>query len=136
MLTPGRWHQPAMVVCTFLENYDLSKHVIVPFATYGATTYLNETMQTICRSTSESVHMPAVLPEDLDPDDIPGNARGVEGWLTRPGRTDNSGVACITVPTHRGRRGQCDIQRGKSGRKHCRDTQRRRRAAPQCPGPS
>lgn len=43
--SPCWWHQPAMVVCTFLDTYDLSKHVIIPFFTYGATTYLNESMQ-------------------------------------------------------------------------------------------
>ena len=36
--SPCWWHQPAMVVCTFLETYDLSKHVVIPFFTYGATT--------------------------------------------------------------------------------------------------
>lgn len=92
--SPCWWHQPAMVVCTFLENYDLSKHVVVPFITYGATTYLNETMQKIYKCTPHSVHVPETLPEDLDADDItrpgrpddagiamPGNADGVEEWL-------------------------------------------------------
>ncbi len=87
-----------MVVCTFLESYDLSKHVIVPFFTYGATTYLNESMQKIYKCTPNSVHIPATLPEDLDPEDItrpgrpddagiemPGNANGVERWLSRLG---------------------------------------------------
>ncbi len=36
--SPLWWHQPAMVVCTFLNAYDLSDKVIVPFMTYGATT--------------------------------------------------------------------------------------------------
>ena len=96
--SPCWWHQPAMVVCTFLESYDLSKHVIVPFFTYGATTYLNESMQKIYKCTPNSVHIPATLPEDLDPEDItrpgrpddagiemPGNASGVERWLSRLG---------------------------------------------------
>lgn len=104
--SPCWWHQPAMVVCTFLEKYDLSKHVIIPFITYGATTYLNETMQKIYKCTPNSVHVPETLPEDLDPDDIttpgrpddsgidmPGNDRGVEGWLTRLGLLDNSGIS-------------------------------------------
>lgn len=104
--SPCWWHQPAMVVCTFLESYALSKQVIVPFFTYGATTYLNESMQKIYRCTPNSVHVPETLPEDLDPDDItrpgrpddagidmPGNAAGVEGWLTRLGLLgDNSGI--------------------------------------------
>ena len=29
--SPCWWHQPAMVVCTFLENYDLGNKVIIPF---------------------------------------------------------------------------------------------------------
>lgn len=35
--SPCWWHQPAMVVCTFLESYDLSGKVVIPFFTYGAT---------------------------------------------------------------------------------------------------
>lgn len=105
--SPCWWHQPAMVVCTFLETYDLSNHVIIPFFTYGATTYLNESMQKIYKCTPNSVHIPETLPEDLDADDItrpgrpddgidmPGNARGVEGWLTRLGLLGNSGIADI-----------------------------------------
>lgn len=106
--TPCWWHQPAMVVCTFLESYDLTGKTVIPFVTYGATTYLNETMQKMYKCTPNSVHIPATLPEDLDPDDItrpgrpddagidmPGNARGVEGWLNRLGVTKNAGVAAI-----------------------------------------
>ncbi len=94
-----------MVVCTFLETYDLSNHVIIPFFTYGATTYLNESMQKIYKCTPNSMHVPETLPEDLDADDItrpgrpddagidmPGNARGVEGWLNRLGLTGDSGI--------------------------------------------
>lgn len=100
--SPIWWHQPAMVVCTFLEAYDLSGKVIVPFFTYGATTYLNESMQKIYKVTPNSQHVPEALPEDLNPDDIttpgpaddagidmPGNARGVEGWLHRLGLIGN-----------------------------------------------
>lgn len=96
--SPCWWHQPAMVVCTFLEAYDLKDKVIVPFFTYGAPTYLNESMQKIYKSTPESKHIPETLPEDLDPDDItvpgrpddagidmPGNAAGTEAWLRRIG---------------------------------------------------
>lgn len=106
--SPCWWHQPAMVVCTFLEHYDLRNQVIIPFITYGATTYLNETMQKIYKCTPNSVHIPATLPEDLDPDDItrpgrpddagiymPGNANGVENWLKRLGISKNDGVAGV-----------------------------------------
>lgn len=94
--SPCWWHQPAMVVCTFLEAFDLKDKVIIPFFTYGATTYLNESMQKIYKLTSDSKHIPATLPEDLDPNDIttpgrpddtgidmPGNANGTEDWLRR-----------------------------------------------------
>lgn len=47
-----------MVVCTFLEAYDLKDKVIIPFFTYGATTYLNESMQKIYKVTSTSRHIP------------------------------------------------------------------------------
>lgn len=106
--SPCWWHQPAMVVCTFLETYDLSNHVIIPFFTYGATTYLNESMQKIYKCTPNSVHIPETLPEDLDSDDItrpgrpddsgidmPGNASGVEGWLNRLELLGNSGITDI-----------------------------------------
>lgn len=110
--SPCWWHQPAMVVCTFLETYDLSNHIIIPFFTYGATTYLNESMQKIYKCTPNSVHIPETLPEDLDADDItrpgrpddagidmPGNANGVEGWLNRLGLLGNSGITTITGDT-------------------------------------
>ena len=96
--SPIWWHQPAMVVCTFLEAFGLKDKVIVPFFTYGATTYLNESMQKIYKLTPESKHIPDALPEDLDPDDIttpgraddagidmPGNANGTEAWLRKIG---------------------------------------------------
>ena len=99
--SPCWWHQPAMVVCTFLEAYDLKDKVIIPFFTYGATTYLNESMQKIYKVTPDSKHIPETLPEDLDADDIttpgrpddagidmPGSANGTEGWLRRIGIID------------------------------------------------
>lgn len=95
--SPLWWHQPAMVVCTFLESYNLSGKVVVPFMTYGATTYLNEGMQKLYKCTPNSIHIPAELPEDIDPDnirepqndddgiDLPNRPSQVEGWLERMG---------------------------------------------------
>lgn len=96
--SPCWWHQPAMVVCTFLEAYDLKDKFIIPFFTYGATTYLNESMQKIYKVTPDSKHIPETLPEDFNPDDIttpgpaddagidmPGSANGTEPWLRRIG---------------------------------------------------
>ena len=96
--SPIWWHQPAMVICTFLEAFDLKGKTLIPFFTYDATTYLNESMQQIYRLTPHSRHIPSTLPEDLDPGDIttpgraddegidmPGNAAGVKTWLKRIG---------------------------------------------------
>ena len=79
--SPCWWHQPAMVVCTFIEAYDLK-----------------ESMQKIYKVTPESKHIPETLPEDLNPDDIttpgppddagidmPGSVNGTEVWLRRIG---------------------------------------------------
>lgn len=86
-----------MVVCTFLDAYDLSGKVVVPFMTYGATTYLNGGMQKLFKCTPNSIHVPAELPEDIDPDnirqpqndddgiDVPNRASQVEEWLDRMG---------------------------------------------------
>lgn len=95
--SPLWWHQPAMVVCTFLETYDLKDKVVIPFITYGAKTYLNEAMQKIYKLTSTSTHIPANLPEDVAPAnirepqnddegiDMPGSSNDVRDWLHRNG---------------------------------------------------
>lgn len=108
--SPLWWHQPAMVVCTFLDAYDLSGKIVIPFITYGATTYLNEGMQKLFKCTPNSIHVPAELPEDIDPDnirepqnddagiDVPNRASQVEGWLDRMGLwppKDSSGIEDI-----------------------------------------
>lgn len=67
--SPIWWHNPAMVVCTFLESYDLSGKVVVPFFTYGATTYLRQSIEKIYEVTPQSVHL----------DTYTGG--GVENWL-------------------------------------------------------
>lgn len=91
--SPIWWHQPAMVVCTFLESYDLSGKTVVPFFTYGARSYLNESMQRIYKSTPNSVHVPASLPKDIEPDNIqqsqndddgiimPADVGNIDAWL-------------------------------------------------------
>ena len=55
--SPIWWHNPAMVVCTFLEHYDLKGKTIVPFFTYGATTYLQQSVAKIYEVTPGSVHL-------------------------------------------------------------------------------
>ena len=81
-----------------IAEHDLKDKVVIPFFTYGATTYLNESMQKIYKVTPESKHLPETLPEDLNPDDIttpgppddagidmPSSANGTEAWLRRIG---------------------------------------------------
>lgn len=87
--TPIWWHQPAMVVCTFLEHYNLRDKTIIPFITYGATTYLNETMQKVYRCSPYSKHIPATLPEDIDPENI------------RQPQNDDTGIEMPTAGTVR-----------------------------------
>lgn len=67
--SPIWWHNPAMVVCTFLESYDLKDKMIVPFFTYGATTYLQQSVDKIYEVTPESIHLPTYTGE------------GVVAWL-------------------------------------------------------
>lgn len=67
--SPIWWHNPAMVVCTFLESYDLKDKIIVPFFTYGATTYLQQSVDKIYEVTPESILLPTYT------------GGGVEAWL-------------------------------------------------------
>lgn len=55
--SPIWWHNPAMVVCTFLENYKLDNKIVVPFFTYGATTYLQQSVNKIYEVTPNSTHL-------------------------------------------------------------------------------
>ena len=55
--SPIWWHNPAMVVCTFLESYNLKDKIIVPFFTYGATTYLQQSINKIHEVTPQSTHL-------------------------------------------------------------------------------
>ena len=86
--SPIWWHQHAMVVCTFLESYDLSGKTVVPFFTYGARSYLNESMQRIYKSTPNSVHVPASLPKDIEPDNIQQPQNDDDG-IIMPADVDN-----------------------------------------------
>lgn len=67
--SPIWWHNPAMVVCTFLESHDLKDKIIVPFFTYGATTYLQQSVDKIYEVTPVSIHLPTYT------------GGGVEAWL-------------------------------------------------------
>lgn len=58
-----------MVVCTFLEHYDLSGKTVVPFFTYGATTYLQASVDKIHEVTPRSTHLSTYT------------GGGVEAWL-------------------------------------------------------
>ena len=110
--SPTWWHQPAMVVCTFLESYDLTGKVVIPFFTYSATTYLNESMQKIYKVTPNSTHIPATLSEDIDPDDIQhpqnddagiptaGRASNVESWLREIGILGNNQTAIANISSN------------------------------------
>lgn len=55
--SPIWWHNPAMVVCTFLEHYNLKDKIVVPFFTYGSTTYLQASVDKINESTPNSTHL-------------------------------------------------------------------------------
>lgn len=67
--SPIWWHNPAMVVCTFLESYDLSGKIVVPFFTYGSTEYLQQSIDKIHEVTPVSVHLRTYT------------GGGVESWL-------------------------------------------------------
>lgn len=64
--SPIWWHNPAMVVCTFLESYGLKGKIIVPFFTYGATTYLQQSVDKIHEVTPESTHLSTYSGGDLN----------------------------------------------------------------------
>ena len=55
--SPIWWHNPAMVVCTILESYNLEGKIVVPFFTYGATTYLQQSLDKIYEVTPKSQHL-------------------------------------------------------------------------------
>lgn len=110
--SPIWWHQPAMVVCTFLEAYDLTGKVIIPFFTYGSTSYLNESMQKIYKVTPHSRHIPTTLPTDIDPSniqtptndddgiDMPGRSvRSTREWLEKIGVFLNNATAIFQPST-------------------------------------
>lgn len=75
--TPIWWHYPAMVVCTFLDNYDFSGKTIIPFCTYGATTWMPQTIDKIKELTPESTH--------LQEFGSSGSTANVESWLKEIG---------------------------------------------------
>lgn len=76
--SPIWWHYPAMVVCTFLESYDLSGKTVVPFFTYAATTYFQQAVDKILEVTPNSTHLTAF--------GSTGSVRNVESWLEEIGQ--------------------------------------------------
>lgn len=75
--TPIWWHYPAMVVCTFLDNYDFKGKTIIPFCTYGATTWMPQTIDKIKELTPESIHLKEFGSS--------GSTANVESWLKEIG---------------------------------------------------
>lgn len=55
--SPIWWHNPAMVVCSFLDGCNLDGKIVVPFFTYGSTTYLQQSIDKIYEVTPRSVHL-------------------------------------------------------------------------------
>jgi len=64
--SPIWWHNPAMVVCSFLEHYDLKGKIIVPFFTYGSTTYLQASIDKIYEVTPNSTHLSTYTGGDVE----------------------------------------------------------------------
>lgn len=75
--TPIWWHYPAMVICTFLDNYGLKGKTIIPFCTYGATTWMPQTINKIKELTPESTHLKEFGSS--------GSTSNVEPWLKEIG---------------------------------------------------
>lgn len=75
--TPIWWHYPAMVVCTFLDNYDFKEKTIIPFCTYDATTWMPQTINKIKELTPESIHLKEFGSS--------GDTSNIEPWLKEIG---------------------------------------------------
>jgi len=87
--SPTWWHQPAMVVCTFLESYDLSGKTIVQFFTYAATTYFQQSVNKIHEVTPNSIHLTAF--------GSTGSVSRVESWLREIGQLgEETGINSIS----------------------------------------
>lgn len=88
--SPIWWHYPAMVVCTFLENYDLSGKTIIPFFTYAATTYFQQAVNKILEVTPNSTHLTAF--------GSTGSIHNVESWLKEIGQLgESTGIENIST---------------------------------------
>lgn len=79
--TPIWWHYPAMVVCTFLDSYDFKGKTVIPFCTYGATTWMPQTIDKIKELTPQSTHLKEFGSS--------GSTSGVESWLKEIGIISN-----------------------------------------------
>lgn len=79
--TPIWWHYPAMVVCTFLDSYDFKGKTIITFCSYGATTWMPQTIDKIKELTPESRHLKEFGSS--------GNTSNIEPWLKEIGIIGN-----------------------------------------------
>lgn len=90
--SPIWWHYPAMVVCTFLESYDLSGKTVIPFFTYASTTYFQQAVNKILEVTPNSTHLTAF--------GSTGSTRNVESWLREIGQLGgNTGINDVAANT-------------------------------------
>ena len=82
--SPCWWHQPAMVVCTFLEAYDLSGKTIVPFCTHGGSRY-TDAIKTIREMEKGATVLDGYA---IARDRVSSSKDGIQNWLKKIGMTE------------------------------------------------